>query len=60
MRALIIGTGAAGNKAVVNLMELGVVDKDDVLLINSTLKDVPEKYRNIAVKLSDEYDVCGK
>ena len=60
MRALIIGTGAAGNKAVVNLMELGVVDKDDVLLINSTLKDVPEKYRNIAVKLSDEYDGCGK
>ena len=31
MRALIIGTGAAGNKAVVNLMESGVVDKDDVL-----------------------------
>ena len=60
MRALIIGTGAAGNKAVVNLMELGVGDKDDVILINSTLKDVPEKYRNIAVKLSDEYDGCGK
>ena len=60
MRALIIGTGAAGNKAVINLLELGVVEQDDVLLINSTTKDIPEKYRNKAIKLSDEYDGCGK
>ena len=60
MRALIIGTGAAGNKAAIDLLESGVITEEDMLLINSTLKDIPEKYRSKAVQLSQEYKGCGK
>ena len=60
MRALVIGTGAAGNKAVINLLESGIILEEDTLLINSTLKDIPEKYRNNSVQLSQEYEGCGK
>ena len=38
----IIGLGAAGNKAAMRALELGVVDTPDVVLVNSTLKDIPE------------------
>ena len=60
MRALIIGTGAAGNKAVINLLESGIILEEDALLINSTLKDIPEKYRGKAIQLSQECEGCGK
>ena len=60
MRALIIGTGAAGNKAAINLLETGVTTEEDMLLINSTLKDIPEKYRSKAVQLSRDIKGCGK
>ena len=60
MRALIIGTGAAGNKAAINLLETGIITEEDMLLINSTLKDIPEKYRSKAVQLSQDIRGCGK
>lgn len=60
MKALVIGTGAAGNKAVINLVEKGVVSKDDIMLINSTLKDIPKEYFESSILLSTDYDGCGK
>ncbi len=60
MRGLIIGTGAAGNKAVINLVEAGVIAKDDMLLVNSAIKDVPEAYRDMTVILSSDQQGCGK
>ena len=60
MRALVIGTGAAGNKAVINLLEKGIIVKEDMLLVNSTLHDIPEMYRDISIQLSLEQEGCGQ
>lgn len=51
LKAKVIGVGAAGNHAAIHLIETGVVNYNDVLLINSTLKDVPEKYKDMAIEL---------
>lgn len=42
----IIGVGAAGNKAAICAVENTVVKSEDVMLINSTLKDIPADYKN--------------
>ena len=60
MKIKVIGTGAAGNKAAVNLIERGVLSQDRILLINSTLRDVPDNYRSLAIKFSDTIGGCGK
>lgn len=60
MRGLIIGTGAAGNKAAIELLEKGYICKDDLLLVNSTLRDIPAEYRGYACQLSLEQEGCGK
>ena len=39
MRALVIGVGAAGNKAAIDLIENGVISEEHIVLINSTIKD---------------------
>lgn len=56
----VLGIGAAGNKAAVELISKGVLTPEDVKLINSTLADVPEDFRNIAIALSKEDAGCGK
>lgn len=64
MKIKLIGIGAAGNKAVIEAVEQGVVDKEDILLLNSTLQDIPVKYRDpqTAVCFSTEANSggCGK
>lgn len=60
MRAKIYGLGAAGNKAVISLVDKGLIDKGDVVIINSTLKDVPPEYRDQAISISDNIRGCGK
>ena len=61
MNCKVIGIGAAGNKAAINLIEKGVITQDNIKLINSTLRDIPEGYRDLAVKLSDDSrGGCGK
>lgn len=62
MNAKLIGIGAAGNKAAIEAIEQGVVYKDNVLLLNSTLQDVPANYKDIAVRFSSNQDTggCGK
>ena len=60
MKIKVIGTGAAGNKATIALIENGVISADQALLINSTLKDVPANYRHIAVQFSNSTGGCGK
>lgn len=44
----VIGCGAAGNKSVIHAIESGVIDKKDILLINSTSKDLPKDYHEDA------------
>ena len=56
----VLGIGAAGNKAAVELINQGVLTAESVKLINSTLADVPESFKEIAVPLSKEDAGCGK
>lgn len=58
----VIGAGAAGNKAAINLIEKGF-NINDVTLINSTAKDIPEKFRDRAIifgQNSNTLGGCGK
>lgn len=58
----VIGAGAAGNKAAVNLLK-GGFDQNNIVLINSTLKDIPDGFQNNAVifgQKSDTLGGCGK
>lgn len=59
-KGLFVGIGAAGNKAVINLVEKGIIAKDDMLLINSTTDDIPKSYRDLAIKLEGSIGGCGK
>ena len=49
LKAKVIGIGQCGNKAVIDLIENGIIGPNDVLLMNTTLKDIPEKYRELAM-----------
>lgn len=58
----VIGTGAAGNKAAISLIEKNGFNKDFVTLINSTLKDIPDEYKDNAFIFGskDRLGGCGK
>lgn len=58
--ASVIGIGAAGNKAAISLIENGVIKRDKVMLVNSTIKDIPEDYSDISVKFKSAEGGCGK
>ena len=60
INAKVIGIGAAGNKAAIRLIEKDIVNRDEVVLFNSTLKDVPAKYKDIAFQIKGNYQGCGK
>lgn len=60
LKCKVIGVGAAGNKAVIEAVEKGVITTNDILLLNSTMKDIPSKYNNVAMLLSDDIEGCGK
>lgn len=46
LNAQVIGLGAAGNKAAINLTKKKYIEIEDVLLINSTAKDIPVEFIN--------------
>ena len=60
MEFKIIGVGAAGNKAAISMIENNVCDRTDVLLLNSTLRDIPEQYRELSVQYSNTRGGAGK
>lgn len=55
----VIGCGAAGNKAVIDLVESGY-DINQVILINSTPRDVPAEYREKTIIFGKGLGGCGK
>lgn len=58
----VVGCGAAGNKAVIDLMKIGY-RQDKCFLINSTSKDIPEEYHSsmtIFGASSNRLGGCGK
>ena len=59
----VIGAGAAGNKAAIMLSEKEGFDIKDITLINSTSRDIPEKYKNNSIIFGASADTlggCGK
>ena len=59
LKCQVIGIGAGGNKAAIELVSQGVVNHQDILLINSTLKDIPEEYREMSIELKGS-NGCAK
>lgn len=55
----IVGIGAAGNKAVWNAVQLGAIDQNDILLMNSTTKDFPQEATDRCCLISN-VGGCGK
>lgn len=60
MKFKFMGIGAAGNKAAMELIERGIVNKDDVILVNSTKKDIPKDFNGKIIILSPDGKGCGK
>ena len=60
MKTLLIGIGAAGNKAVMTAINMGVVELEDTIIINSTTKDFPKDYKGKTIVLSGTDTGCGK
>ena len=60
MKTRIIGIGAAGNKAAISATINNVEHINNVLLINSTMKDIPEDYKGKKFKFTGSYGGCGK
>lgn len=56
----VIGIGAAGNKAAINVVENNIIPMDSVMLINSTLKDIPADYKGLKIQYDGAYSGCGK
>ena len=63
MDIMLFGLGAAGNKAAIEALETRVISEANVKLINTTVKDIPEKYKNDpdrVIKFSSMLGGCGK
>lgn len=60
MKTMLIGIGAAGNKAVMTAIEMGIMNVEDTLIINSTSKDFPKEYKGKEIVLSGTDTGCGK
>ena len=62
MNLKLVGIGAAGNKASIEAIEEGVIDKSRVKLLNSTMQDIPANYMEIAECFAgaDSTGGCGK
>lgn len=63
LEAQVIGVGAAGNKAALELLKNGTVgDKNRIMLINSTPKDIPAEYADMFIQIGSNASLggCGK
>ena len=62
LKVQIIGCGAAGNKATIDLVESQLLNQDDMsyLLLNTTDKDIKPEYRPHAMIFGGNIGGCGK
>ena len=60
MKTLLIGIGAAGNKAVYEAVDSKLFKEEDTIIINSTSKDFPKEYSGKKIILSPNDTGCGK
>ena len=47
MDVMLFGLGAAGNKAAIEVAERRSLAEERIKLINTTVKDIPDKYKNL-------------
>lgn len=60
MKTLLVGIGAAGNKAVYEAVSSNLYKDEDTMIINSTSKDFPKDYNGTKIILSPNDTGCGK
>ena len=60
LKTKVFGNGAAGNKAVIKAIESSVIGTQDIMLINSTDKDIPAEYTQSSVIIGDGLNGAGK
>lgn len=60
MKTKFFGLGAGGNKAVIKLLEDGICHKDDVVLVNSTKRDIPKDFDGKTTIFNTTEGGCGK
>ena len=44
LKSKVLAIGAGGNNAGIGLLKLGLIEKENILLVNSTAKDIPAEY----------------
>ena len=60
-RCFTFACGQGATKAAICAIENGTLPKEDFCVVNSTVKDVPEEYRDNCILISDDIDAgCGK
>lgn len=59
-RYKVIGTGAAGNKALAGAIEANIVSIEDSMFLNTTMRDIDQKYVSKAIQIGDKMRGCGK
>ena len=64
MELVCLGIGAAGNKAALQLLEDGVLQQQQIKLLNTTTRDIPEEIKlekaDMIVSFSSTLGGCGK
>ena len=60
MKQKLLALGAAGNKAAILAQECGIIESNDVLLINSTTTDIPSTYDGQIFELPGNVGGTGK
>lgn len=60
MKVILIGIGAAGNKAVLEAINTDTINVEDTIIVNSTDKDFPKEYDGEKIILSQNNTGCGK
>lgn len=60
MNIKVVSIGGGGNKASIELLNESLLIEEDLLLINSTLRDIPADYRHLGVQYVDCIGGCGK
>jgi len=60
-RSFTFGCGQGATKAMIYCIENGTLDRDECCIVNSTIKDIPEDYRDNCIIISEDPDAgCGK
>ena len=60
MRTKLFGMGAAGNKASILATQSNIIDENNVILINSTITDIPTDYKGQKFELPGKVGGTGK